>query len=135
MDSMHDSYATDIKIENNCLIIVYDKLNEGVLDPDGNPYYKNKRLTIRYEFNSFCNVNIYCNKNKVLWLDIIDNFSKFNKIINNCLLMSHKYSIDSFNELTLDFSINKIVNGKYLKYKYWGLEIKLDATNVTYIWE
>ena len=66
---------------------------------------------------------------------MLDNMQKFNKIIDNCLLMSHKYSVDSFNELTLYFSIRKIINGKYFKYKYWGLEINLDATNITYIWE
>ena len=48
MDSMHDSYANNVKIENNCLFIVYDKLDEGVLDTDGKPYYKNKKLTIKY---------------------------------------------------------------------------------------
>ena len=49
--------------------------------------------------------------------------------------MSYKYSVSSFNELLLDYSLRKIINGKYYKYKYWGLEIELDATNVTYIWE
>ena len=29
MDSMHDSYATEIKIENSSLIIVYDNLDKG----------------------------------------------------------------------------------------------------------
>ena len=135
MDSMHDSYATNIKIEKNSLIVVYDKLDEGVLDHDGNPYYNNKRLTIKYAFDSYCDVNVYYSKNKILWLDMIDDFDKFSKIIKNCLLMSHKYSVDSFNELTLHFSIRKIINGKYFKYKYWGLEINLNAKNVTYIWE
>ena len=46
MDSMHDSYATGIKVQNNSLIIVYDNLDKGVLGADGLPYYKNKRLTI-----------------------------------------------------------------------------------------
>jgi hypothetical protein len=27
MNPMHDSYADEIRIENNCLIIVYDKLD------------------------------------------------------------------------------------------------------------
>ena len=30
MDAMHDSYATEIKMENNCLIVTYDKLDEDV---------------------------------------------------------------------------------------------------------
>ena len=48
MDSMHDSYAKEIKLENNCLIIMYDKLDEGVLATDGKPYYKNKKLTLSF---------------------------------------------------------------------------------------
>ena len=60
---------------------------------------------------------------------------QFNKITKNCLFMSYKYSIDSFNELSLHFSIRKIINDKYHKCKYWGLDINLDATNITYIWE
>lgn len=135
MDPMHDSYADEIRIENNYLIIVYDKLDEGALGPDGLPEYKNKKLTIKYEFDTHCDAQIFYNDNKYLWIDMLDNMQKFNKIIDNCLLMSHKYSVDSFNELTLYFSIRKIINGKYFKYKYWGLEINLDATNITYIWE
>ena len=120
MDSMHDSYATEIKVENNNLIIVYDNLDKGVLGFDGLPYYKNKRLTIKYHFESYCDANIYYGKNKCLWmLDLTDeDINKFNKITKNCLFMSYKYSIDSFNELSLHFSIRKIINDKYHKCKY-----------------
>ena len=137
MDSMHDSYATEIKVENNSLIIVNDNLDKGVLGSDGLPYYKNKRLTIKYKFESYCDANIYYGKNKCLWmLDLTDeDINKFNKITKNCLFMSYKYSIYSFNELSLHFSIRKIINDKYHKCKYWGLDINLDATNITYIWE
>ena len=80
MDPMHDSYATEIRIEENCLIVVYDNLDEGVLDPDGNPYYKNKRLTIRYEFDSYCNAKVYYKEDKFLWIDMIEDMSKFKKV-------------------------------------------------------
>ena len=135
MDAMHDSYATEIKLENNCLIVIYDKLDEGVLGPDGNPYYKNRRLTIRYEFDSYCNAKVYYKEDKFLWIDMIEDMNKFKKVTKECLFMSYKYSVSSFNELLLDYSLRKIINGKYYRYKYWGLEIELDATNVTYIWE
>ena len=135
MDPMHDSYADEIRIENNYLIIVYDKLDEGVLGPDGLPEYKNKKLTIKYEFDTHCDAQIFYNDNKYLWIDMLDNMQKFNKIIDNCLLMSHKYSVDSFNEITLDFEIHKGSRNQYKKYKYWGLEISLDATDITYFWE
>ena len=135
MDPMHDSYATEIKIEKNCLIVVYDNLNEGVLDPDGNPYYKNKRLIIRYEFDSYCDAKVYYKDNKFLWIDMVENMNTFNKVTKGCLFMSYIYSVSSFNELILEYSVKKIINGKYVKYKYHGLEIKLDSTNVTYMWE
>ena len=132
MDSMHDSYVSEIEIENNSLIIVYDNLDKGVLGPDGLPYYKSQRLTIKYEFQTHCDVKFYYNKNKCLWIDMIEDVNKFNKITKDCIIRSYKYSIDSFDEIRLDFDIS---NSKRKKYKYWGLEISLDATNITYIWE
>ncbi len=135
MDPMHDSYATEIKVENKCLIIIYDKLDEGVLGEDSTPYCKNKKLTIKYDFKSYCDAKIYYSKNKFMDLDITDNLKAFNKITNNCLFMSYKYSVDSFGELSLGFSIRKIVNNTQLNYKYWGLDIELDAEKITYIWE
>ena len=73
MDAMHDSYASEIRIEENCLLVVYDNLDEGVLDSDGKPYYQNKRLTIRYEFDSYCDAKVYYKDNvSTLWTDEID---------------------------------------------------------------
>ncbi len=135
MDSMHDSYASEIKLDNTTLTIIYDKLDEGVLSQDGQPYYKNKKLTIKYNFDSFCDAKIYYSKNKYFLIDMIENYSKFDKIVRNCLLQSFKFSVDSFNELMLDFSIRKRIKGKYHKYKYWGLEIYMDAIKITYCWE
>lgn len=135
MDSMHDSVATEIRVENECLIIVYDKLNEGVLGKDGQSYYKNKRLIIKYKFQSYCDAVIYYRKRRYLWFDMIVELNKFNRITKNCFYVSYKYSVDSFNELSLHFSIQKMIDGKHHKYKYWGLDINLDAVNVTYIWE
>ena len=135
MDPMHDSYAKEIKLENNYLIIIYDKLDEGVLAIGGKPYYKNKKLTIKYEFETECEAIVYYNENKYLYIDMRENISEFYKFTKNCIFESYKYSFDSFGELTLYFSIKKIINGKYLNYKYSELEIRLDAVNVTYIWE
>lgn len=135
MDPMHDSYATEIKVEKNCLLVVYDNLDKGVLNQDGNPYYKNKKLTIKYEFDTHCDAKIYYKSKKYLWIDMIENMEKFYKFTSKCSFMSYKYSIDSFNELKLDFSLRKIIDGKYYKHKYCSIEIELDAMSVTYIWE
>lgn len=135
MDSMHDSYAAEIRVENECLIIVYDKLDEGVSGEDGQAYYKNKKLTVKYEFQSYCDAVIYHKKHRYLRIDMVAELNKFNKITKNCIFRSYKYSVDSFNELTLRFSIRKIINGKYHKYKYSELDINTDAVKITYIWE
>jgi hypothetical protein len=66
---------------------------------------------------------------------MLEDINMFNKITKDCIFMSYKYSVDSFNEITLDFEIHKGSRIEYKKYKYWGLEISLDATNITYIWE
>ena len=94
MDPMHDSYADEIIIENNYLIIVYDKLDEGVLGPDGLPEYKNKKLTIKYELDTHCDAQIFYNDNKYLWIDMLDNKQLSIILLNFCILSNisiHKY--------------------------------------------
>jgi len=135
MDSMHDSCVSDIKLEDKCLIVVYEKLDESLLSANGTPYYKDKKVTIAYEFQSLCDATVYYGENKFLFLDMLVNMKKFMKIIKGCQLMSYKYSVDSFGELTLNYALSKMKNGKYQKYKYWGIEINLDVINVTYTWE
>ena len=74
MDPMHDSYADEIRIENNYLIIVYDKLDEGVLGPDGLPEYKNKKnvaLCVVFSTYIYCLYDYYhpsCTVDSVLFL-------------------------------------------------------------------
>lgn len=57
---------------------------------------------------------------------MLEDMIKFNKITKDCIFMSYKYYLDSFNEITLDFGIHKGSRNQYKKYKYWGLEISLD---------
>lgn len=135
MDSMHDCYATQISIENNTLIVIYDNLDEGVLRTDGLPYYKNKRLVINYEFDSFCDAKFYCRKGKYEIVDLLKEKGRFDKLTNNCIFSSYKYSVDSFGEITLHFDIRKVRNDKLLNNKHWGLEISTDAKEITYSWE
>ena len=135
MDSMHDSEVREIKIEDKCLFVVYENLDQSLLSANGTPYYKEKKLTITYEFDSLCDATIYYGKNQFLFLDMITDMKKFMKIIKGCQMMSYKYSVDSFGELTLNYALNKMKNGKCQKYKYWGIEINLDVINVTYTWE
>lgn len=135
MDPMHDSCATQISLENKTLIVVYDHLDEGVLGTDGSPYYKNKRLVIKYEFDSFCDAKLFYGKGKYRVVDLSEGMILFDKLTNNCVFISYKYSVDSFEEITLYFDIRKVRNRKYPNNKYWGLEISMDAPQITYSWE
>ena len=134
MDPMHDSYASKIQLENNILIIAYDDLDKGVQNTDGSPYYKYRRLVIKYEFDSFCDAKLYYGKNKYKIIDLHKQIGRFNILTNGCIFMSHKYSVDCFKEITLNFDIRKMQKNKCLHNKYWGAEISLDATSVTYDW-
>ena len=134
MDPMHDSYASKIQLENNILIITYDDLDQGVQNADGTPYYKYKCLVIKYEFDSFCEAKLYYGKNKYKIIDLQERIGIFNILTDGCIFMSYKYSVDCFEEITLDFNIRKMQKDKCLHNKYWGVEISLDATRVTYDW-
>ena len=127
MDSMHDSIATNISIEDKTLIITYDNLNEGVMGQDGLPYYQNKRLTIEYVIDSYCDAKFFRN-NKYNYVDLLEDKNKFYKLTNGCSFMSYKYAIDSFGEIILFFNIRE-------KNKYFCFEISMDAEKVIYHWE
>ena len=127
MDSMHDSIATNISIKDKTLLITYDNLNEGVIGRDGLPYYKNKKLTIEYVIESYCDVKFF-RRNKYKYVDLLEENNKFYKLINGCSFMSYKYAIDSFGEIILFFNIRE-------KNKYWCFEISMDAEKIIYHWE
>ncbi|MBQ8408765.1 MAG: hypothetical protein IJY39_07855 [Clostridia bacterium] len=127
MDSMHDSIATNVSIKDKTLIITYDNLNEGVVRQDGFPYYKNKRLTIEYVIDSYCDAKFY-RKNKYKCVDLLEENNQFYKLTKGCSFVSDKYAIDSFGEIILFFSIRE-------KNKYFCFEISMDAEKIIYHWE
>lgn len=134
MDPMHDSNASKIEVLNNTLIITYDDLDKGVQNTDGSPYYKHKRLVVKYEFDSFCDAKLYYGKNKYKILDLQEQIGIFNNLTDGCVFMSCKYSVDCFKEITLSLIIRKTRKDRFLHNKYWGVEISLDATRVAYAW-
>lgn len=135
MDSMHDSIASSIQLENEYLIITYNSLDKGVQDLNGLPYYKYKKLIIKYKFGSFCDAIFLCGENKYLFIDMLYDYNKFKKITNNCVFESYKYSVDSFKGIMLDLCIRKIKNDKYIKYKFFSLKVELDPIEIEYCWE
>ncbi len=132
MDPMHDADASKIQLENNILIITYNDID--ILNTDGSPYYKYKRLIVKYEFDSFCNAKLYYGKNKYKIINLHEQIGRFNILTNGCIFASYKYSVDCFEEITLDFFIEKRRKDRCLRNKYQRVEISLDATKVTYNW-
>ena len=132
MDPMHDAYASKIQLENNILIITYNDID--ILNTDGSPYYKYKRLIVKYEFDSFCNAKLYYGKNKYKIINLHEQIDRFYILTNGCIFTSYKYSVDSFEEIALDFFIEKRRKDRWIRNKYQRVEISLDATKVTYNW-
>ena len=134
MDPMHDSNASKIEVINSALIITYHGLDQGVQNADGSTYYKYKRLIVKYEFDSFCDAKLYYGKNNYKIIDLPEHPDTFNKLTNGCIFMSNMYSVNCFKEITLNFFIRKMRKDRFLHNKYWGVEISLDATRITYDW-
>lgn len=134
MDPMHDSYATDFIFESNQFKIVYDDLKQGVLDKDGNPYYKHNKVTITYKHNyndcSYVDIRLF-KGNKFQSVEV----EEFFNAIKGCKIRSFIFNVDAFQQITLSFSIYKYKNGKYVKYKYSSFEIQFDLSEVIYEWE
>ena len=124
MDPMHDAVATKFSFKDNTLIVEYNNLDQGMAWRN-TLTSENKKVTIEYEFDSFCEAKFF-KKNKVKFVDLPDETDIFYKLTNNIKCTSLKYSVDSFNTLTLFFNI-------YEKHKYWNFEITMDATKSTYI--
>ncbi len=127
MDPMHDSIASQILLEDKSLVVIYNNLDEDVFGVDGTPLYKYKNVKIQYDFKSFCDVELYDKKRKYKLLNMLNEKSTFDKLTNKCTFVSYKYSVDSFGQMALYFSMNEISRPDVVFY--------LDAETVTYYWE
>ena len=134
MDPMHDCYVSQFSFEDKTLIITYDKLDEGIVDPNGEPLYKYKKLVIRYEFESYCDVEWHSEKK----YDVIDFYKKpeeFHKKFKNYVFCNYTFSVNNFYELFLNLTAYKLKKDKETCSKFFGIEIMLDAKKITYTWE
>lgn len=69
-------------------------------------------VTVRYEFDSFCDVLLLeHNKYKYTEIDELLNMQTNHRIV------SFKFYVDSFSELTLEFDCHKMKNWKYKRTK------------------
>lgn len=134
MDPMHDCYVSQFSFEDKTLIITYDKLDEGIVDPNGEPLYKYKKLVIRYEFKSYCDVSWRGTKK----YDVIPFYKhpeEFHNKFKNYVFMNYKFSLDCFDELSLHLTAFKLKKGKELCSRWFGITIMCDVKKITYTWE
>lgn len=126
MNPMHDDYVDSIDLQDNRFIITYNRLTQGIVNPDGTPYHQYDKLTITYTFDSYCDF-IFLTKSRLKEVPL----SKVQSMLQSksLVLESHKYMIDTFGELTLLF----FNQGK--RRKPYALYIHLDPVEITYTWE
>lgn len=126
MEPMHDDSIESMELQDDRLIITYNHLTQGILKPDGTPYYQYDKLTITYRFESYCDF-ILCSRFKRREIP----FSKVLTLLQTkkSHLEAYKYMVDSFGELVLVFFIHK------RNRPCAQLYIKLDPSEITYVWE
>lgn len=130
MDSMHDCIVKEIKIEEDFLIIKYENLVNHIKNSDGNSCYRYDTLVVKYKCESELEIVLVSNEQKKR--DV--NFSELNRYLINYEIQSYKYSLDSFNELTLYFDLLNTTK-KIKKKDFYLLEVTFYTNDIIYIWE
>ena len=120
--AMHDCNFT-VAYENQTLILTYDKLDQYY---DGPPdivlWFTAKKLTVRYHGKGCFALNLRDKKEKYYYNEEIV------EALAGKELEMYKYSVDSFNTLTLHFWAEK-------KRKRWVGSIEIRPDEIEYIWE
>lgn len=136
MESMHDCRVDNIQWDNKYFIITYKDLDKSIFDQNGCPYYQHSKLSIKYKFQSLCRAEIInYKKKKIVFFDILKDYDKFNKLIDNFILESYKFSVDSLNNVTIHFFVNNLKNNKHIRFEFLKLMIELDPIEIVYYWE
>ena len=119
--SMHDcSFLA--KFEQNTLILIFDNLENYLDTPPITHWFDGyHKLTIKYHNTAFVNLCLRYGKKEKNFYDTVEP-------LNGKKLIMYKYSVDSFNQMTLDFYV-------MIKKKLWGGKIEIAPDEIEYIWE
>ncbi len=119
--SMHDC-SFNALFENNTLVLIFDRLDRYYDAPPVTPWFDDyKKLTIKYHNTEFLNLRLkYGRKEKDFYDTIVP--------LNGKELIMFKFSIDSFDQMKLDFYVG-------MKKKLWGGMIEISPDEIEYIWE
>ena len=119
-DPMHDCSFT-ASFENNILTLVFDNLEQYYgPEPTTQWFGDYKKLTVKYSTKSLHLTLKYGKKEKYFWKTVEE--------LKKSELIMFKYSVDTFNEMTLEFHI-------FTKKKLWLGLISISPSEIEYIWE
>ena len=119
--SMHDcSFAATF--EQNTLVLVFDNLENYFGPPPVTHWFEEyQKLTIKYHNTDVLNLHLKYGKKENNFYGTVDP-------LDVKKLIMYKFSVDSFNEITLDFYAQ-------IKKKLWGGKIEISPDRIEYIWE
>ncbi len=119
--SMHDcSFVATF--EQNTLVLTFDNLQNYFDTPPVTYWFDGyHKLTIKYHNTEFVNLSLKYGKKEKDFYDTVDP-------LNGKDLIMYSYSIDCFNQMTLDFYV-------MIKKKLWGGKMEIAPDKIEYIWE
>ena len=119
--SMHDcSFVATF--EQNTLVLTFDNL-QNYFGPSPVTYWFEgyHKLTIKYHNTEFINLSLKYGKKEKAFYDTVEP-------LNGKDLIMYSYSVDCFNQMTLDFYV-------MIKKNLWGGKIEMAPNKIEYIWE
>ena len=120
--SMHDCNFT-VAYEQQILTLTYDKLDQYYDGPGIVPWFEDRKLTVRYHGKDCFTLMLRNGKKDQYYFD-----DEIVEALAGKELEMYKYSVDSFNTLTLHFWAEK-------KRKRWVGSIEIRPDEIEYIWE
>jgi hypothetical protein len=118
---MHDcSFVATF--EQNTLVLTFDNLQNYFDAPPVTYWFDEyRKLTIKYHNTEFVNLRLKYGKKEKEFYDTVEP-------LNGKGLIMYSYSVDCFNQMTLDFYV-------MIKKKLWGGKMEIAPDKIEYIWE
>ena len=118
---MHDC-SFIASFEQNTLVLTFDNLQNYFDTPPVTYWFEGyHKLTIKYRNTEFINLSLKYGKKEKDFYDTVDP-------LNGKELIMIGYSVDCFNQMTLDFYVK-------IKKKLWGGKMEIAPDKIEYIWE
>lgn len=118
---MHDC-SFNALFEKNTLVLTFDHLDKYCAPSPVVPWFDNyNKLTIKYHNAEFLNLSLKLGKKEKVFYDTV-------VPLDGKELIMFKFSIDSFDQIKLDFRVS-------MRKKLWRGIIEISPDEIEYIWE